>query len=140
MLSETRSTDSLEDLLPGYSITHVPASRAGFAGEGLLLAVKHSRLYSVMDFASDDSSLWVTLSFTRGHQPLTFGVCYIPPAGSPKLRDIGLQERFAHVTAHAVAAKSLARFLLGAILTHMFASQKLIDMATSCTTLPALLG
>ena len=105
--------DSLEALLPGYSITHVPASRAGFAGEGLLLAVKSSRSYSVMDFASDDSSLWVTLSFAEGHHPLTFGVCYIPPTGSPKLRDIGLQERFAHVMAHAVAAKDLGEVFIG---------------------------
>jgi hypothetical protein len=91
----------------------VPADRDGQAGEGLLLAVRKGQQVRVQDWASDDTSLWVKLTFSGSPSPLFIGVCYLPPAGSPQLRDDGVADRLATMGAHVAAACQAGDVLLG---------------------------
>ncbi len=47
MLVETRLESVDKDFLVGYSIAHIPATKSGKAGQGILLGVKKSRHYHV---------------------------------------------------------------------------------------------
>ena len=94
LLTETQVEHVPSDLLPGYSVAAVPASRQHRNGEGMLVAVRHSHLYHVTDFTSDDTALWVRLTFSNSAAPSLFvAVCYVPPQGSPKLQQVDLPSR-----------------------------------------------
>ena len=105
LLSETRAVHFPAYLLPDYSIAYCPASQEGRGGEGLLVAVKQHLAYHVLDYGSDDSSLWVRLCFTSGRRPIIFGVVYVPPAGSTSLQAVDLEDRFTKLSARLAAAQ-----------------------------------
>ena len=90
----------------------VPSCQSGQAGEGLLVAVKRSPYYTVMDWGSNNTSLWVKLQFQAG-PPLVIGVCYLPPQGSPQLRDNDLDTRMTSLSSHFLAADKEGYVLLG---------------------------
>ena len=104
LLSETRAVHFSDDLLPQYSIAYCPASQEGRGGEGLLVAVKKHHDFHVLDYGSDDSSLWVCLYFLSGRRPILFGVVYVPPAGSTNLQAVDLEDRFTKLSTRLAAA------------------------------------
>lgn len=105
LLSETRAVHFPDDLLPQYSIAYCPASQEGRGGEGLLVAVKKHPAFHVLDYGSDDSSLWVRLCFNSGRRPILFGAVYVPPAGSTNLQTVDLEGRFTQLTTRLAAAR-----------------------------------
>lgn len=112
MLTETRSTSWVDRALPGYSVAHIPASLDGKAGEGILVAVKRCHSYVVQDWGSNATCLWVKLAFA-GSPPLIVGSCYMPPAGSPQLRETPVGERFHELTVDIAAAAVEGYVLVG---------------------------
>ena len=78
------------------------AARRGGAGTGLVIAVRRHPSVHIYDLPSDETSAWVKLVFANSSiAPLFVASCYVPPAGSPKLRRNsltaqfqGLQDRF----------------------------------------------
>ena len=112
LLTETR-VDGLDSrALTGFSVALVPSSQPGQAGEGLLVAVKRSLHYTVMDWGSNNTSLWVKVQFQTG-PPLVVGVCYFPPQGSPQLREIDLDTRMTSLSSDFLAADKEGYVLLG---------------------------
>ena len=85
MLSETQTPAVLHQQLPNHTIHSIPASIAGWRGEGLLLAVRRQLPFSVTHWDTDQDYgvSWLTLrpSHTR-HHTTTIGVCYTPPESS----------------------------------------------------------
>ena len=88
LLTKIRSATWDDSILPDHSVALLPASRDGQAGEGILIATRRNILYQVLDWASDDCTLWVKLIFQGNCRPLIIGCCYIPPAGSPQLHSL----------------------------------------------------
>ena len=105
LLSETLAVHFPDDLLPQFSIAYSPASQEGRGGEGLLVAVKKHHAFHVLDYGSDDSSLWVRLCFHSGRRPIIFGVVYVPPAGSTNLHSVDLDDRFTKLSTRLAAAR-----------------------------------
>ena len=104
LLSETRAEYVADCVLPDHSIAFCPASQQGLAGEGIAIAIRKSDAHHVQDWSSDDTSLWVKICFQSRSRPLLVGVCYVPPAGSPNLRQQNLQDRMSKLTANVAAA------------------------------------
>ena len=116
LLSETRAVHFPDELLPHYSVAYCPASQEGRGGEGLLVAVKKHHSFHVLDYGSDDSSLWVRLCFLSGRRPILFGVVYIPPAGSTNLQAVDLEDRFTKLSTRMAAAQLDGDVFLAGIL------------------------
>lgn len=112
LLSETRCATWNDNLLPHHSVALVPAGREGQAGEGLLLAVRRSFTYHVHDWGSNDSTIWVRVTFQGSPKPLIIGCSYIPPSGSPQLRLSDLPARLTSLSAMCVAASCEGDVLL----------------------------
>jgi len=102
-----------KDFLVGYSTVFTPASTNGKAGQGFLLAVKKSRHYHVQDWTSDESSLWVKLTFFQGGRPLFVGCTYVPPSGSPLLNTISAAQRFENLQLQILAATDIGDVICG---------------------------
>ena len=114
LLCETRATFIASTLFPGYSVAFQPSDTPGKAGQGLLIAVKRSSHYSVQDWSSDHTSLWVRLLFAKAFAPpLHVGCAYIPPAGSPQLSICSLEERFTALQHTIAAGVSAGTVLVG---------------------------
>ena len=113
MLLETRVGTIDKDFLVGYSTVFTPASTNGKAGQGFLLAVKKSRHYHVQDWTSDESSLWVKLTFFQGGRPLFVGCTYVPPSGSPLLKTISAAQRFENLQLQILAATDIGDVICG---------------------------
>ena len=112
LLTETRSAMWDDSVLPDHSVAFIPASRDGQAGEGILVATRRNRLYQVLDWASDDSTLCVKLNVQGSCKPIILGCCYIPPSGSPQLHSFDLTARLTSMTAMVAAAVSEGDVLL----------------------------
>ena len=112
LLTETRAAHIEDGLLPQHSIAFIPADKDGRAGEGILVAVKRNAAYHVLDYGSDDSSLWVKVSFHDQRKPLILGCCYVPPAGSRSLQHRCLDQRMADITARYTAAQADGNVLI----------------------------
>ena len=112
LLTETRAAHIEDGFLPQHSIAFIPASKDGRAGEGILVAVKKNAAYHVLDYGSDDSSLWVKVSFHDQRKPLILGCCYVPPAGSRSLQHRCLDQRMADITARYTAAQADGNVLI----------------------------
>ena len=112
LLTETRAAHIEDGFLPQHSIAFIPASKDGRAGEGILVAVKKNAAYHVLDYGSDDSSLWVKVSFHDQRKPLILGCCYIPPAGSHSLQYKCLHQRMADIVARYTAAQADGNVLI----------------------------
>lgn len=119
MLSETMQENLDSDFLPNYSIATVPATRQGTAGEGLLIAVRHSPHYHVLDVSSTSSIIMIRLRPTD-HQscPVNLAVCYLPPAGSPQLQDHSLLDRIEDIMTAALLEPSFPTILAGDFNAH----------------------
>jgi len=104
LLCETRAEYIADSLLPDHSLAFCPASSQGLAGEGLALAVRKSAQYHVQDWSSDETSLWVKIRFKSRSKPLLVGCCYIPPSGSPNLRQHDLAHRMSKLTTNVASA------------------------------------
>ena len=85
MLTETQTPALLCQQLNHYIVHTIPATSTGKAGEGVLLAVRQTLPYSISHWQTDqtNSTIWLTLKPTQSQQqPLTLGVCYVPPESS----------------------------------------------------------
>ena len=112
LLSETRCLCTPAGFLPHHSVALVPATAQGRAGEGLLVAVRRQLSIRIRDWSSDETSLWLQLSFPGHAAPLFVGSCYLPPAGSPQLRCIPLRDRLAALEQRVAAAGAAGDVLL----------------------------
>jgi len=113
MLVETRLESIDREFLVDFSIAHIPASKSGKAGQGILLGVKKARHYHVLDWTSDDTSLWVKVIFGQGARPLFVGCTYIPPSGSPLLTGISAEQRFENLQLQILAATEMGDVICG---------------------------
>ena len=112
LLSETRCLGLPAGFLPRHSVALVPATADGRAGEGLLVAVRRQLHVRVQDWASDDTSLWVKLSFAGRPVPLFVAACYLPTAGSPLLRHTSILDRLAALEDRLASACPAGHVLL----------------------------
>ena len=104
MLTETQSPALFGRQLSGYTVFTIPATSLGRAGEGVLLAVRQQLPFSVSHWQTDEenSTIWLTLKPAQSRQqPLTVGVCYIPPESH---RSAQLSRRSAQVRSESLAA------------------------------------
>ena len=89
MLTETQTAadvNLMHQLFSVYTLQTIDANSTGRAGEGTLLAVKEQLPCSVSAHSVDttNSAIFMTLKSCNAQQaPLTVGVCYVPPPGSP---------------------------------------------------------
>ena len=113
LLSETRAAYIPDELFPQHSIALCTASRHGRAGEGIAFIVRKQYAYHVQDWSSDDTSLWVKLTFQSRQRPLIIGACYVPPAASLSLGEVGAADRFAILAAKLTAAQIEGDVLIG---------------------------
>ena len=67
--------------------------------------MKQHLAYHVLDYGSDDSSLWVRLCFDSSRRPIIFGVVYVPPAGSSNLHTVDIEDRFTKLSTRLAAAQ-----------------------------------
>lgn len=117
MLTETQSPALFSRQLSGYTVFTVPATSLGRAGEGVLLAVRQQLPFSVSHWQTDhaNSTIWLTLKPAQSRQqPLTVGVCYIPPDShhSAQLGRRSAQVRFESLAAHIAQLSSRGHVLL----------------------------
>ena len=116
MVTETQSPAPFGWQLSGYTVFTIPATSLGRAGEGVLLAVRQQLPFSVSQWQTDqaNSTIWLTLKPAQSQQqPLTLGVCYIPPEShrSAQLSCRSAQVRFESLAAH-IAQLSSGRHVL----------------------------
>ena len=95
----------------------IPATSLGRAGEGALLAVRQQLPFSVGQWQTDQANdtIWLTLKPAQSRQqPLTLGVCYIPPEShrSAQLSRRSAQVRFESLAAHIAQLSSGGHVLL----------------------------
>ena len=117
MLTKTQSPALFGRQLSGYTVFTIPATSLGRAGEGVLLAVRQQLPFSVSHWQTDqaNSTIWLTLKPAQSrHQPLTVGVCYIPPEShrSAQLSRRSAQVRFESLAAHIAQLSSGGPVLL----------------------------
>ncbi len=112
LLCETRCLCLPPGFLPDHSVAHVPASTQGRAGEGMLVAVRRQLAVRVNDWASDETSLWLRLSFPGRATPLFVGCCYLPPSTSRRLRTSPLVDRLAALEQRVATAAAEGDVLL----------------------------
>lgn len=112
LLTETRADSVADHMFPDHSIAFSPASQAGQAGEGMMIAARKSHAYHLQDWTSDDTSLWVKIIFPSGAAPLIIGTCYMPPQGSHNLRVEDVPSRFGKLATHFLAAQEEGLTLL----------------------------
>ena len=112
ILSEARCAVWDDGLLPDHSVGLIPATEDCKAGEGIVLAVRRHHSYSVQDWASDDTFLWVKLVFKASSRSLLLASCYVPPAGSPQLHATDLPARMAALHLQAVEACAESCFFI----------------------------
>ena len=111
MLTETQSPALFGRQLSGYTVFTIPATSLGRAGEGVLLAVRQKLPFSVSHWQTDEanSTIWLTLKPAQSRQqPLTVGVCYIPPESHrfAQLSRRSAQVRFESLAAHIAQLSS----------------------------------
>ena len=99
MLTESQTLALLTQQLNEYIVHTLPATSAGRAGEGVLLAVKQHPPYLVnhLQLEQRNSTIWLTLKPAHTQQaPLTLRVCYIRPTSNRSvwLRRNSAQARF----------------------------------------------
>jgi len=112
LLTETRMDSWDESALPGYSVAFIPARQPGQAGEGFVVAVRRSPHYTVSDWGSSETTLWVRLQFLDGVR-LVVGACYIPPQGSAQLQGVDVDARMVRLTSDILAALDEGYVVLG---------------------------
>ena len=117
MLTETQSPAFFGRQLSGYSVSTIPATSLGRAGEGVLLAVRQQLPFSISRWQTDqaNSTIWLTLKPSQSQQrPLVLGVCYIPPDShhSVQLSQRSAQVRFESLAAHIAQLSSEGHVLL----------------------------
>ena len=112
MLTETQTAADVHSLqlhVHGYTVQTIYAASAGRAGEGILLAVRQSLPYQVLDHTCDPGNgvIFIKLQLARMQQPpITVGVCYLPPQGSPQLQLRDAQSRCSSITDHITSASA----------------------------------
>ena len=105
LLTEVRSKCWEDTLLPHHTVAFAPASSEGRAGEGIVVAVKKSCQYHVLDWNSDPNvGLWMKLQFRGDAMALLLASIYIPPGGSAQLQTLDASQRFDSLAAQALAA------------------------------------
>ena len=115
-------------LFVDYSVADVPALRHALAGDGLLLAVRHSDRYHVEDHTSDASALWGRLCPTATRNLNLLGVCYLPPAGSPQLCHVSYADNLSSIATAALATPGIPSICAGDFNAHVAAA---LDQADS---------
>ncbi len=115
MITETRScSHNFDEQFPLFDTFTKPASSPRAAGEVLLLAIRRHTSYTSQIWHQDDSSLWVRISDPlQRDTPWFVGVTYLPPQGSRKLAQKGVQDRLDALAEMAAAAAELGHVLLG---------------------------
>ena len=99
LFQKTNSKYIDPSFFPGFQLFHTQVPmHTHKRGHGLVIAVKENTVFCAQLWAKTSSTLWVCLRFKdESHPPLYVGNVYIPPAGSPLLRQISLDVRFGEI-------------------------------------------
>ena len=115
-LSETKLGSVPRHLLPEHTLHYLSAPSNHVSGRGLLLGVRTSLNLRVRPWRPAcglSGAIWLQISTASQSEQLFVGVCYVPPAGSPQLRDTSLERRLHALGREVSAANGIGTILLG---------------------------
>lgn len=99
LLQETICKHVDPSFFKGFQLFHFNQNSFNLKrGHGLVIAVRENSVFSAQRWEHTSSSLWVCLRFKNGiHDPLFVGNVYLPPTGSPQLKNISLETRVGEI-------------------------------------------
>ena len=115
LLQETNCNHIDPSFFPGFQLfftqVHMHTQKRG---HGLVIAVKENGIFCAQRWAQTSSSLWVSLRFKDEAHPLIYvGNVYIPPVGSPLLRNISMDIRFGEIQGLLESLEGHAKVFMG---------------------------